>query len=258
MELPTVHIPSEASRERKSACGMREALVGSRTQLINTVRGWLRGRGGAVRTGATETFPARVRAAFKDKDLPSYVARQLDAIESLTTRIAEADQELAKLAEQDATCQRLMSVPGVGPVTSVRFAAALDEVSRFQDAHAVASYVGLVPGEATTGFRVKRTSITKAGATRLRWALLQAAHTARRCRKNDPMVVWSQQVQARRGRGVAVVALARKLAGILFAIWRDGTRYVPSRGASSTAITRRHEQETAQLDAALAQLAAKR
>jgi transposase len=67
-----------------------------------------------------------------------------------------------------------MTVPGVGPSTSVRFVAALDEISRCRGAHTVESYLGLVPGEDSSAERKRRTSITKAGPTELRWCLVQA------------------------------------------------------------------------------------
>jgi len=124
-----------------------------------------------------------------------------------------------------------MSVPGVGPVTALRFAASVDDVSRFPTAHAVESYVGLVPGEYQSSERQHRLAITKAGSVRLRWALVQAAWSARNTRPDDPMVIWSREVEKRRGKKVAVVALARKLAGILFALWRDQSVYDPLRTA---------------------------
>jgi transposase len=65
----------------------------------------------------------------------------------------------------------------------------------------------------------------------MRWLLVQAAWTALRCAPKHPMSVWALQVAERRGKRIAVVALARKLAGILFALWRDGTTYNPNQGA---------------------------
>jgi transposase len=123
-----------------------------------------------------------------------------------------------------------MTVPGVGPVTAMRFVAAVDQVERFPNSHALESYVGLVPGENSSSEHKRITALTKAGARKLRWVLIQAAWSARRCRKNDPMVTWALQVEVRRGKFVATVALARKLAGILYAIWRDGSVYDPNHG----------------------------
>jgi transposase len=236
MDLPSVHIPTHESRRRKSMCGMREALVGSRTQLINTVRGWLRQQAWSLRSGATETFAHRVRKLFVEHSavpLPRFVERQLKMIEALSEQIADADQELLEVAEKDETCQRLMTMPGVGPVTALRFVAAVDDRRRFASAHRVESYLGLTPGEDSSSERKRRTSVTKAGAPRVRWALTQAAWSARRWRPNDPMVTWCHQVELRRGRKVAITALTRKMAGILYAMWRDETSYDPARGTAT-------------------------
>jgi transposase len=237
MELPTVHIPSTEARRRKSLCGMRDGLVGSRTKLINSVRGWLRRDAVLLPTGAPEGFTKRVREHAKrsKQELPEFVMRQLAMTDDLTLHIGEADSDLEELAKADPICQRLMTVPGIGPVNSVMFAAVLDEVSRFDNARSAESYLGLTPGEHSSSERTERTSITKAGSPRMRWLLVQAAWAARRCRPNDPMVQWSNAVQARRGKKVATVALARKLAGILYAIWRDGSSYDPARGAAAVA-----------------------
>ncbi len=118
-----------------------------------------------------------------------------------------------------------MTVPGVGWVTALRFVATLDQSQRFADGHRVESYLGLVPGERSSSERQQRTGITKAGSPSMRATLVQAAWAAWRARRKDPMQRWADQVAERRGKRVAVTALARKLAGILFAIWRDGTTY---------------------------------
>ena len=229
-DLPSVHVPGEVSRERKAMSAMRETLVEVRTKLVNSARSWLRTQGVGVLVGGTlPTFPGRYRRHVekKGKTLPSYVERVLRTIDELNPKIAEADKELEATAEQDVTCKLLMTAPGVGPVTAVRFTAAIDEVSRFRDAHGVESYLGLIPGENSSGDAKKRRmkGITKAGPPRVRWALTQAAWTALRCRKHDPMVAWARQIEARRGKKVAVIALVRKLAGVLFAMWRDGKPY---------------------------------
>ena len=234
IDLPSVHIPRASSRRRKTLAGMREALVSARTKLINTVRSWLRTKLCRVRTGAAKTFPKRVRERFAqdELELPSYVERQLRAIDQLTEQIVEANAELEQEVRDDPVCRQLMSVPGVGPVTALRFVAAIDTPERFGDAPAVASYIGLTPGEHQSGARQYRTSITKAGDGALRWALVQASWVFRRARPDDPMARWCNEVEHRRGKKVAAVALARKLSGVLFAMWRDGTLYEPRLGAA--------------------------
>ena len=120
-------------------------------------------------------------------------------------------------------------MPGVGPVTAVCFATAIDDPQRFESADKVTSYLGLTPGENTTGFKTKRTGVTKAGSSRVRWTLNQAAWTMTRCRPNDPIVQWFKQVAGRRGKKIAITALSRKMAGILYAMWRDQKSYNPAK-----------------------------
>lgn len=235
IDLPSVHVPSARSRELKSMCASREALIGSRTKLINSVRGWLRRHVVQVRSGATHTFAERVRAKIPElpDGMPAHIERSLDTIEVLSKHIAEANTELQQVARNDTVCQRLMTVPGVGPVTAVRFIAALDVEHRFDNCHSVESYLGLTPGTWQSAARGHSTHITKAGSKHARWTLIQAAWCAMRTRKNDPMVLWAQGVAHRRGRHVAATALARKIAGILYALWRDGTTYNASRAADA-------------------------
>ena len=232
IELPSVHISSAKARHRKTLCNSREALVSARTQLVNCVRGWMRQTGNRLRSGGVESFTKRFHDKVGDAT-PEAIKRLLTMIDELCDQIADADRQLDEEVKNDPVCQRLMSVPGVGPVTAARFTAQLDDCARFPDAHRVESYLGLVPGEDSSSDRKERLSITKAGSGRVRAALVQAAWSARRWRANDPMVRWCLEVEKRRGKRVAVVALARKLAGILFALWRDGGVYNPLRGAKA-------------------------
>jgi transposase len=233
IDLPSVHVPSTLARELKSMCGSREVLVETRTKLINNVRGWLRTQLWRIRKGSTGSFAGRVRASVvaQTRTLPEHIERQLAVIETVHQQVTLADKQVAKFANEHPVCRRLMTVPGVGPVTAVRFVAALDEVSRFPNAHALQSYLGLTPGENSSSERQRRTGITKAGPIELRRALVQAAWSAFRTRPNEPMVAWATQIAARRNKFVAVVALARKIAGILFAMWRDGATYRPTKAA---------------------------
>jgi transposase len=232
MDLPSVHVPSEHARELKAMLGMRSGIVNSRTQLLNGVRGYFRARRIRPRRGGTETFPKRARELTH---LPDFVELQLVAIEALTAQIRAADKNLAARAKASDVCRRLMTVPGVGVIVSLAFVAALDDPHRFDGAHAVQSYLGLVPGENSSSDKLRKTGITKAGNPFARWVLVQAAHQARRSRPNDPMVLWSYAVELRRKRQPAVIALARKMVGILWALWVKGQVYDPSRGAELSA-----------------------
>jgi transposase len=224
IDLPSVHIPSARSREWKAICGMHDALISARTKLINNLRGWMRGQGLRVSKGNADTFAQRMA---KFDVLPDYVRSQLEALAALTEKIRASEKRIEALS-RDELCQRLMTVPGIGPSSAVRFVAAIDEIARFESAHKVESYLGLVPGESSSSERQQRLSITKAGPSSVRWVLDQAAWSLQiRCRNPaaKPLQLWAAEIARRRGPRIATIALARKLAGILFALWRDGTKY---------------------------------
>lgn len=146
------------------------------------------------------------------------------------------DDELNLIATQNDDCVRVMTVPGVGPATAVRFVAALDGVVRFRTAHEVESYFGLTPGEHSSSDTKRRTGLTKAGSAAVRWLLVQAAWTALRTRPNDPMVLWARRMTERKtNRFVAVVALARKIAGVMYALLRDKAEYQAQRASTARA-----------------------
>ena len=237
IDLPSVHVPSASSRERKAFCNSRKNLIQARTQLINYVRGQLRQRTIVIRGRAKKNFPSIVRdtlVAHCD-GLPVHLDRVLQTIEALNEQLHAMDEELTAIAERDPVCQRLMTVPGVGPVIAIRFTSVVDQPERFHSAHHLMSYIGLTPGENSSSMRVQRTGITKAGASDLRTALIQGAWSILRVQSNDPMKKWAMALAERRNRFVAVTALARKLTGVLWAIWTKGTTYQPSTLTASTA-----------------------
>jgi transposase len=227
-DLPSVHIPSTTARHVRSLCTCRETMVGARTQLINSVRGWMRTELVRVRSGGTETFTRRVReqAENSERGLPLFIEPMLAAIDALSVQLASLDEQLETFAKNDAVCRRLMTAP-IGPVTAVRFVGAIDAVDRFPSAHAVEAYLGLTCGEHKSSGRGFRTGITKAGPPGVRRALVQACWVAWRMRPRDPLVLWAKKIGERRGSRIAVVAMARKLIGILYAMWRDGSVYDP-------------------------------
>ena len=237
IDLPTVHVPSSKARQRKTLVGMRAGLGAARTKLINSVRGYLRTLAKRLATRGAATFPRRVREFFEQNGaaLPACVERELLVIEALTEQIRAADKEIADDAKQDPICWRLMTAPGVGPMTAVNFVATLDAIGRFGGAHQVESYLGLVPGENSSSDRQSRTGLTKAGSPRMRWLMIQAAWACLRSRQQGPLQQWTLEVKKRRGVRVAIAALARKLTGILYALWRDGTTFESSRGAQEVA-----------------------
>lgn len=214
---------------------VRDALVRTRTRFIAVLKALVRRDGLRLTAGDAE----RTAAKFAVLDatgvvtpvLRAEVAPLLTILAPLNEQVAAADRRLAAIAAEDARVRRPMTAPGIGPVTATAFVATLDDAGRFQDAHQVMAYLGLVPSEKSSGERQHRGRITKAGSPRVRWLLVEAAWRILRSRDAQaaPLQTWATRVALRRGKRVAVVALARRLAGVLYVMWRDGTDYCAAR-----------------------------
>ena len=237
------HRLSDEQRHVRARLTVRDALVRTRTGYIAVIRSLLRQHGWRVRSGAAETFSCRVRELPLPGRLLSEIAPLLAVMRHVNHQLAYSDERIETVTRTDARVRRLRTVPNVGPVTAAAFVAAIDDVTRFRRAHEVEAYLGLVPRELSSGETQRRGRITKAGHSRMRRLLVQAALST--LRRPNPHTVelrhWATRIAARRGKQVAVVALARRLAGILFALLRDGTTYQPRRasGHSSAATASR-------------------
>jgi transposase len=139
--------------------------------------------------------------------------------------------------KDDERVQRLTTVPSVGPVTAATFIAIVDDVGRFESAHKLQSYMGLVPKEYSSGEKQQRGHITKAGNSRMRSLLVECAWgiLRRQNPNSEPLAQWAARIAERRGKRIAAVALARKLAGILFAMTKNARSFEPERLRRATA-----------------------
>jgi transposase len=234
-KLPTAHLRSEKSCARREIVSARALLLKARRSIATNVKSWLRGRLMTLRGRATsKVFCDAVRAvALEHPDgLPMSIDLMLQTFQHLSDQITQLDQQIVAIAEQDAVCQRLMGIPGVGPQVSLAFVTHLDEPERFGSADQLASYLALVPGEATTGGKITRTRTIKAGPTYLKALLVQAAWSMWRSRPHDPAVLWARAIAEKRGNCIAIVALARKMATMMWSMWKHGTEYDADRASS--------------------------
>lgn len=222
------HRTSAAKRHTRAQLSVRESLVGTRTKYIVLIKSLLSREGWRIRGGSSHTFGERVKALPLSAALLEEIEPLLIILETLNEQIAKADQKLEELVESDAPVKLLTSMPGVGKVTATAFVAAIDEVERFDSAKEVRAYFGLVPREFSSGEKQVRGPISKAGSKRVR-SLLVEVDWGIICRRSGPATAelreWAMKIALRRGRKIAVVALARKLAGILYAMLRDGMEY---------------------------------
>lgn len=224
------HRTSDKQRHVRAQLAVREAMVRTRSRYISVVSTLLRRDGLRIHnSGYTPTFLKRLAQLELSASLREEIAPLVLLLESLNEQIKQADQRLAALVEGDEVLARLRTVPGVGVVTATSFVSTLDDAARFAGPKQARAYLGLVPSERSSGERQQRGHISKAGPGRARHMLVEAAWTILRRRGpvNAALHDWAAAIAARRGSRVAVVALARKLAGILYAMWRDATSFTP-------------------------------
>jgi transposase len=223
------HRTSDAQRLVRADLAVREALVRTRSRYISVVRSLLRREGLRVRGGEAKSFGRRVGELEVPTPLASALEPLLRVLEEVNGQIDRADRELAQRVREDPDLRRLTTLPGVGPVTATTFKATVDDVERFRGAGQVSAYLGLVPRERSSGEKQQRGRITKAGNSRARSLLIEAAWLILRGKRSDTLALrtWAERVAGRRGRRIAAVPLARRLARILYAMWRDSSSYAP-------------------------------
>ena len=222
----SAHRVSAAQRAERRRLRVREQLIRVRTQAINLLRAQLRQEGYRLPSGSSATVVPRLERLRVADPVAADLEPLRALLNELTPLIRRAEQAADRRAAADAVVGRLMSAPGVGPIVGLTYRAVLDDVARFHDANAVTAFVGLVSREDSSGSRRRKGTITKRGPNSLRVLLIQAAWVIWRQRRGRAALhAWVERLAARRGRRVAVVALARRLARILYALWRDECDY---------------------------------
>ena len=223
-----VHCKSISAQETRAVLGARKAIQHNMIALEMSLRGLLRNFGlkvGAISRGRFET---RIRElADGNPMLEAATLPMLRARASLRQELAILEKQVGQLAQADPVCHRLMTMPGIGPVVALTFRAAVDDPARFRSSKRIGPWVGLTPSRNQSGERDVSGGITKAGDVNLRRALCQAATVMMNRGRSTWLRTWAAQLAQRRGRKIAMVALARRIAVILHRIWVDNTVFQP-------------------------------
>ena len=219
------HRTSAAQRATRQVLRARRQLVQMRSGAVALIRSLVKQEGYRLASCSAERVAARVPQLRLTGPLAATVAPLVRIIETATTEIGVLDEQLRARAADDVIVDRLQTVPGVGLVVAMTFRAQLDDIRRFTHAGQVSAAIGLVPREDSSAERRQRGHITKAGSRELRSLLVQAAWACWRSKHSATLRAWVEQLAARRGRRIAVVALARRLSRLLYALWRDGTTF---------------------------------
>lgn len=205
----------------------RAMLVVQRCQLESQIRGLLKNFGLRVKATKGRAF-GQSAAALADKlpMLREVVMALLVVWSSLRLQIAALTRQVQGCTTRDAVCRRLMTMPGVGPMTALAFRAAIDEPVRFRRSASVGAYLGLTPRRYSSGEIDRMGRISRCGDPRARSYLYEAANIMlSRAGKANPLKSWGMKLAKRAGFKKARVALARKMAVVLHRMWRDGTDF---------------------------------
>ncbi|MGZ5095721.1 MAG: IS110 family RNA-guided transposase [Vulcanimicrobiaceae bacterium] len=225
------HRVSAARRHVRAELAVREALVRTRTRYIAIAKAFVRREGLRVPSSESHLVATRVATLEVPASLEAELEPLFAVLAPLNAQIKSADHRIAAVEQSDPIVALLATAPSVGPLTASAVVSTIDDITRFQSAHQFEAFLGLVPGERSSGEKRRIGRITKAGNSRARYLLVEAGWRILRSKSPETAVLraWALKIAARRGNRIAVVALARRLAGILYAMWRDNTPYTPTK-----------------------------
>jgi transposase len=209
----------------------REMLVQQRTQLLNGLRGHLAEVGVIAAQGTCNMRALAGLIHEGHPDIPEAVRASLmpmiTQIAHLDTAITEIDGDIACQAKADPATNRLMTIPGIGPVTASALVATVGDPASFSGPREFAAFLGLVPRQNSSGGKAKLGSITKMGNQYLRKLLVVGAHAVlvHQAKHNDPLRNWARKLLETKPFKLVAVATANKLARMAFALMSQNTRY---------------------------------
>jgi transposase len=211
---------------------IRERLIGERTALVNEVHGLMNEYGIVIPKGVPKFRQAVVDKLESEKDKLTPLSQELfwkllEEFAALEQQIAFDQEKLESLAKTHPECQRLMSIPGIGPITATALIAAVGDVGVFKNGRQFAAWLGLVPKQHSTGGQTRLLGISKRGDSYLRKLLIHGARATLRFAglKTDGRSRWIQGLLERRGWNRTAVAVANKNARIVWALLSRGGLY---------------------------------
>ncbi len=229
-----IWIPPAENRDLRQLLWHRHRLVQMRTRVKNQLRSLATSEGMERKPGL---WSQAGQKQFQALELAPWAGRRrqdnLELLAELLRRTDPLEEEVAQQAAQQPEVVRLMTHPGVGPITALAFVLVIGDPARFANSKKLASYLGLIPSEDSSGGKQRLGHISKQGNAMLRGLLVEAAHVAVR---HD--AEWKRdyrRLAMRKNRSIAVVAVARKLAVRLWWMWRRGVDYTQLSASGSHA-----------------------
>jgi transposase len=230
-----VHCKSASAQETRALLTARKLLQTKHLDVEMSLRGVLRGFGLKVGRTTPRSFPARVRELVEGHATLTAVAEALLAArETLGAQLRELEKRLRDQAREDERARLLMTVPGVGVIVALTFAAAVDDPGRFRSSKTAGAHFGLTPRKYQSGETDVAGRISKIGDAGVRTALYEAANIIlTRPVKGSALKSWAARIANRAGMRKAKVALARKLAVVMHRMLVDGTPFAADRAAAA-------------------------
>ena len=226
--VPESYVPTDEIREARALVRGRQTLVEDRTKYANKVHGLLSDHG---ITEDVKPLSMEGREFLRELSLPtpwnSLLESYLEVIEALTGEIRTFDETIEERAGSLKETQLLMTIPGVSYYTALTIYAELGEIGRFDGDKAVVSYVGLNPVIRESGDSRIEGSISKRGSGRVRWLLVQAAHTAVHTCNDEYLARFYERLASRKNSQKAIVATARKMLVSIYHMLDRGEVYDP-------------------------------
>ncbi|MEH3116668.1 MAG: IS110 family transposase [Methylorubrum populi] len=233
-QRPTMRFVAVKGAEQQASAVVfraRDLLVRQRTQTINALRGHLAEYGYVVAQGPSHVAKLIDRIEDPASDLPEAARMTLailvDTLRLLEDRIAQLDAEIARRAREDADVRRLRTIPGVGPITATALVALAPNAGAFAKGRDFAAWLGLTPLQRSTGGKQRLGATSKMGERTLRRLLIIGASAVVRhaARRGAPEGSWLGGMLARKPRMLVTVALANKMARIVWALMARGGHY---------------------------------
>ena len=224
-----VSVRNEAQQTVSALHRVRESLVRERTGVINQLHAFLLEFGISLPRG--QAIIRRLPAVLAEHELPPRLVALLERLQThfkyLDEQIAQIERELCQQLREDERSQRLLEIPGIGPITASVLMTELGDAQQFGSARQFAASVGLVPRQYSTGGKPTLLGISKRGDKNLRRLLVQGARAImqRVEQRTDRLGIWVRELLARRHSNLVACALANKLARIAWAILANGTNY---------------------------------
>lgn len=244
-QLPLVHIPDQPTRQHRSLIRYRSKLIERRTGIKNTIRSILHRQGFKMPSGARGwtlrslerlwSMARKVDSLEMDQLWRGELYEELSALDVIEQQIERIEHKLDSLCKQDERIVRLQSIPCVGPRTAEMLVAVIDDPGRFRSGKQLGSYLGLVPRQYQSGNTDRQSGISKQGHRQLRRMLVEISWLA--LRYNPHLRRYYERIchGSVTRRKIAIVAVARKLAVVSWAMLRDGSRWQWSKACFNAA-----------------------